>query len=72
MPTHTYSIEPIAVPIPAASQISGLSRSAIYRELGAGRLRAVKQGARTLVLVDSIRGYLAGLPEARFRSTAAP
>ena len=60
MSTHAYNIEPIAVPIPKASQISGMSRSAIYRELGAGRLRAVKQGSRTLVMVDSIRGYLAG------------
>ena len=67
MSTHAYNIEPIAVPIPKASQISGMSRSAIYRELGAGRLRAVKQGTRTLVMVDSIKGYLAGLPEARFR-----
>ena len=67
MPTQTHANELIAVPIPKASQISGMSRSAIYRELGTGNLRAVKRGARTLVLVDSIRGYLAGLPEARFR-----
>ncbi len=70
MPTQTYSMEPIAVPILKASAISGMSRSAIYRELGAGNLRAVKQGARTLVLVDPIKGYLAGLPEARFRMTS--
>ena len=69
MPTPTHTIEPIAVPIPTASQISGLSRSTIYRELGAGKLRAVKQGTRTLVMVDSIRVYLAALPEAKFRRT---
>lgn len=70
-PTQTHIMEPIAVPIPKASEISGMSRSAIYRELGAGNLRAVKQGARTLVLVDSIRGYPTRLPEARFRKGLA-
>ena len=62
MPLRMLIIEPIAVPIFKASQITGISRSAIYRELGAGNLCAVKQGARTLVMVDSVRVHLAGLP----------
>jgi len=59
--------DPIAVPIPEAVALSGMSHSAVYRELASGNLRAVKQGARTLVMMDSIRAYLASLPAATFR-----
>jgi hypothetical protein len=62
-------LEPIALPIAKAVAVSGLSRSALYRELAAGNLRAVKHGTRTLVLVDSIRDFVSGLPEAQFRGT---
>ncbi len=64
-------IEPIAVPIAEAVSVSGMSRSAVYRALATGDLRAVKQGSRTLVLVDSIRAYLASLPPATFRPARA-
>lgn len=60
------TMEPLAVPIPEAQRISGMSRTGIYRELGEGRLRAVKMGARTLVLVESLRAYVASLPAAEF------
>ena len=69
------ALEPIAVPIPQACLISGLSRSGLYRELAAGKVRAVKAGTRTLVLMDSLRQHVAGLPEARFwglTTTATP
>jgi hypothetical protein len=62
------ALEPIAVPIPKACLLSGLSRSGLYRELAAGKVRAVKSGSRTLVLVDSLREHVAGLPEAKFRA----
>jgi hypothetical protein len=64
-------IDPIAVPIAEAVTVSGMSRSAVYRELASGNLHAVKQGSRTLVLVDSIRAYLASLPPATFRAARA-
>ncbi len=67
----SVAIEPVTVPIAQAVAISGMSRSAVYRELAAGNLRAVKQGARTLVLVDSIRAYIASLPPATFRPAKA-
>ena len=62
------SIEPITAPIPDASRVSGLSRSEIYRRLATGDIRAVKSGARTLIVMHSLRAYLAGLPTARFRA----
>ncbi len=64
-------IDPIAFPIAEAVTFSGMSRSAVCRELANGNLRAVKSGSRTLVLVESIRAYLASLPAATFRSARA-
>lgn len=64
-------VDPVALPIDEAVSFSGMSRSAVYRELAAGNLRAVKQGSRTLVLVESIRVYLANLPPATFRPARA-
>lgn len=65
------TIERLAVAIPEATIISGLSRSEIYRRLAAGDIRAVKSGSRTLVLVDSLRAHIASLPAAEFRAKAA-
>ena len=65
---RTPSLEPIAAAIPEACRISGLSRSEIYRRLATGDIRAVKSGARTLILVDSLRAHLASLPVATFRA----
>jgi excisionase family DNA binding protein len=58
-------VERLAVkPLDAAIML-GESRSTVYRLIHARKLDAVKRGATTLVLVASIRNYLAGLP--RFR-----
>lgn len=54
--------DPIAVTIPVACQMTALGRSKLYQELSAGRLKACKAGKRTLVLVESIRNYVASLP----------
>ncbi len=65
------SLDPLALPIADAVTFSGLSRSEVYRQLATGKLRAVKSGSRTLVLVESIRAYLASLPAATFRAAKA-
>ncbi len=64
------ALEPIAVPIPQACLISGLSRSGLYRELASGKVRAVKSGTRTLGFADILREHVTGLPEARYRNAA--
>jgi excisionase family DNA binding protein len=64
-------VEPIAVPIQEASRLSGLSRSEVYRRLAAGDIRAVKSGARTLILMDSLRAHVTSLPAATFRALKA-
>jgi hypothetical protein len=65
---------PIAARIPEACRISGLSRAAIYRGRKDGKIRLLKNGRSTLVLMDSVRRYLAELPEAepRRRTTKPP
>jgi hypothetical protein len=64
-------IDPITAPIAEAVRISGLSRSEIYRRLTAGDIVAVKNGSRTLIVMASVRDYLARLPIATFRAPAA-
>jgi hypothetical protein len=56
-------LEPLALPIAAATKWSGLSRSEIYRRLKTGDLRAKKSRSRTLILVDSLRSYIENLPD---------
>jgi hypothetical protein len=65
------TVEPLALPIPDAQRVSGLSRSEIYRRLAAGDIRAIKSGSRTLILMDSLRAHLAALPAATFRAPKA-
>ena len=59
-----FTTTPITGRIPAATAMSGLSRSAIYLLAGAGKIRLVKAGRATLVDLASVREYLQGLPEA--------
>lgn len=45
--------------IPEAMLLLSLSRSVIYEQIRAGRLRFVKQGRATLVPASAIRDYVA-------------
>ena len=47
-----------------AARLSGISRSALYREASAGRVKMVKFNNSTLVDMKSVRELLASLPEA--------
>jgi hypothetical protein len=60
-------LQRLAGPIPDACHVSGLSRTEMYRRLAAGDIQAVKSGTRTLILWDSLKNYMMGLPAARFR-----
>ena len=62
--------EPLAVSILDACSIVGLSRTELYRLIGAGRIRALKHGTRTLIPMDSLRVHLASLPPADIRTAA--
>jgi excisionase family DNA binding protein len=51
-----------ALRVSEACTTLGLSRSKLYEELSAGRLKAVKCGSRTLIPTASIEAWLAALP----------
>lgn len=53
---------PIAVTIPEAVKLSGLSRSAIYEALKLQTISAKKAGRRTLIPFSELEAYLANLP----------
>ena len=56
------NIPSIAVTIPEAVRISGLSRSAIYHRISDGTIDARKAGGRTLIMAESLEKYLKSLP----------
>ena len=62
--TDEGCISPIAVTIPEAVRMSGMSRSAIYLRIREGVIDARKAGGRTLIMADSLVKYLKSLPQA--------
>lgn len=52
--------EPISVRVPEASRMTGLGRSTIYELIASGDIEAAKVGRATVIMVDSIRKFLAG------------
>jgi hypothetical protein len=74
--TAVTELRPRAVPVNTARALLGnKSRSAIYLDIAAGRLHALKDGARTLITVASIDRYFESLPPAQlappYRGNAA-
>ena len=65
------TLEPLAVTVKEAARISGKGRTKIYEALREGKLHAVKDGERTLIIFPSLRAYVASLPPATFRKPAA-
>jgi hypothetical protein len=64
-------MQPLAVTILEAVRLSGLSRSELYRQLSAGRIRARKSGTRTLIVWASLQAHVEALPPAEFRARKA-
>jgi hypothetical protein len=58
----------IAYNIADACKVSGLGRTTLYELIGAKKLDARKSSGRTLIMADSLRAYLAGLPAAEIRT----
>lgn len=53
---------PLAVTIPDAVKLSGMSRTAIYEALKRQDISARKAGRRTLISFADLEAYLANLP----------
>jgi hypothetical protein len=62
---HTLPVDPIHVTIPVACAIFGYSRTVLYRELGAGKIQAVKSGTRVLLDFASLKARAAQRPPAK-------
>jgi excisionase family DNA binding protein len=50
--------QPISVRIPEAVRLNGLTRSRIYELMKAGSIEHVKVGSSTLILFESLRGFV--------------
>ena len=59
---ETPPVDRLAYRVNDAARLVGISRARAYQLLRDGRLRAVKNGTRTLILADSLREYLESLP----------
>lgn len=56
---------PLAVTVPEAVKVLGLSRSRLYECLQSGAITARKAGRRTLIPYSELEAYLASLPAYR-------
>jgi excisionase family DNA binding protein len=61
-PAHG-KLQKLAYSIKEVRELVGTSRSMIYREIGEGKLRAVKRGRRTLILATDLQDWIGGWPE---------
>lgn len=60
------------VPMPRAGErVHGMSRSAIYLQAAQGHIVLKKYGKSVLVDADSVLAFVASLPDANIKRTAA-
>jgi excisionase family DNA binding protein len=55
-------MEKLALTVAEAAALGGPCRSVLYQDIASGRLRAVKRGRSTRILLDDFKSYLASLP----------
>lgn len=67
----TIHPEALADQVPAACARLGISRTTLYAEAAAHRLRLVKAGGRTLVTREAQAAWLKGLPAVHSQSATA-
>ena len=58
-------LQPLALPPQAAAQFLSISKRSLSRLIAAGKIVARKEGSRTLVDIESLKAYYAGLPVKR-------
>ena len=81
LPSVDGVLQPLALSIRQACAVAGVSRSTLYEEIAAGRLKSIRIGARRLILVEDLRDWLrahreVGLPSSpdpsRISASSAP
>jgi hypothetical protein len=65
-PGEANPIEPVFVSIADAANITGESEWTVKQRLREGIYKAKKSGRRTLIVFDTIKSYIASLPDAKF------
>jgi excisionase family DNA binding protein len=63
MEKHFNMEHQLAYNIAEACAAARIGRTTLYEAIKNGSLRAVKRGARTLILTEDLRDWIAGLPE---------
>ena len=58
-------MEKLALTISEAAALGGPCRSALYQDIKRGKLRAVKRGRSTRILLEDFKKYLDTLPSIR-------
>src|SRR5258708_3387233 len=58
----SQTMQPLALTIEEATNAGGPRRAKLYEEIRSGRLRAVKMGRCTRILVGDLQAYLTSLP----------
>jgi excisionase family DNA binding protein len=58
---------PILIPINEASALIGKCRRGVYQLIATEQIRAVKSGRSTLVVYESLKRYVDGLPAAKIK-----
>ena len=54
----TPALEPLAVSVDGATQVTGVGRTKLYEALGTGDLASCKVGTRRLILLNDLRAWL--------------
>jgi excisionase family DNA binding protein len=65
-------MEQLAVTVDEAVKLGGPGRAKLYEEIRSGRLRAVKAGRCTRILISDFKAYLTSLPAIEPRRATLP
>ena len=61
-------IAPLLCTIPQAAAAIARGQRFIYEAIATNKIQAVKSDGRTLIIVESLRTYVAGLPPAKIKA----
>jgi hypothetical protein len=64
---YETSLPPILCRIPQAAAMIGRGERFVYEAIATGQIEAVKSDKRTLIVVESLRRYVAALPAAKIK-----
>jgi len=66
------TITPISVSVNDAVKMTGISRTKLFHALGEGQIESRMFGRRRLVLTESLRRFIEGLPQERLQPHPSP